>query len=353
MEKVTSARSDTTSLHSPCFIGEPLSWDTKRALIRGFWPPKDPSLDEDCEIDNFASYFRFFRSECDPVNQPTHVAHCYHDLLYIHSVIRSNPTAALSELKEIFSQKGQLGNDSIKLATSIELVVRLWLTINVRNIMPTSPFAVQNVLAWPDNISLSEVIRRWVSYSQMNFQSSVFDPAQQFSPFLNIYDMVQTSGLRIIWTDDLASHLLLVGSVLYLYPHVTLLERLRDSPDFSLPHDLIQETLATFGLLLPIANRHCTNWLCAEMDKHGLDRNIVYRTGVSRSVADYAHWQSRLLIIAEWYDRSRPATLRQWWHDRRDTDQWWGFWLIVVGIFLTVVFGFIQAVTGIIQVTRQ
>jgi hypothetical protein len=86
--------------------------------------------------------------------------------------------------------------------------------------------------------------------------------------------------------------------------------------------------------------------------RKGLDRNILYRTNASQFTSDYPHWQTRLSAIAEALERSKPATVGQWWHDRRDMGQWWGFWLLVVGIFLTVLFGLIQSITGIIQVTR-
>jgi hypothetical protein len=92
--------------------------------------------------------------------------------------------------------------------------------------------------------------------------------------------------------------------------------------------------------------------LSTEVNQFGLDRNIIYRKCASRRTADYVHWQTRLLAIAEVFERSKPATFRQQWHDRRDMGQWWAFWLVVTGILLTVLFGLIQSVTGIIQVAR-
>jgi hypothetical protein len=93
-------------------------------------------------------------------------------------------------------------------------------------------------------------------------------------------------------------------------------------------------------------------WLSTEVTRKGLDRNILHRTSASQCISDYPHWQTRLSAIAEALERSKPATVGQWWHDRRDMGQWWGFWLLVVGIFLTVLFGLIQSITGIIQVAR-
>lgn len=66
----------------------------------------------------------------------------------------------------------------------------------------------------------------------------------------------------------------------------------------------------------------------------------------------YPYWQDKLLAIEETFEKSKPRSFLQWWHDTRDMQQWWGFWLLVTGIFLTVMFGLIQSVTGIIQVLR-
>jgi hypothetical protein len=119
-----------------------------------------------------------------------------------------------------------------------------------------------------------------------------------------------------------------------------------------LPNSLVDETLATLDLIVPHTSAKCNIWLSTEVTRKGLDRNISYRNSASRCISDYPHWQTRLSAIAEALERSKPATVSQWWHDRRDMGQWWGFWLLVMGIFLTVLFGLIQSITGIIQVTR-
>jgi hypothetical protein len=119
-----------------------------------------------------------------------------------------------------------------------------------------------------------------------------------------------------------------------------------------LSHSLIDESLATLDLIIPHTSVKCNTWLSTEVTRKGLDRNILHRTSASQCISDYPHWQTRLSAIAEALERSKPATVGQWWHDRRDMGQWWGFWLLVVGIFLTVLFGLIQSITGIIQVAR-
>ena len=86
------------------------------------------------------------------------------------------------------------------------------------------------------------------------------------------------------------------------------------------------------------------------MESWALDRNIIHRDPPIPSKANYRYWQDRLMAIEDAFERSKPRSVSQWWHDRRDIQQWSGFWLVVVGIFLTVLFGLIQSITGIIQV---
>lgn len=61
-------------------------------------------------------------------------------------------------------------------------------------------------------------------------------------------------------------------------------------------------------------------------------------------------WQERLLSFSDAFDKMRPSGLVQWWHDRRDMGRWWNYWLVVAGLVLTVLFGLVQSVTGVLQV---
>ena len=55
-------------------------------------------------------------------------------------------------------------------------------------------------------------------------------------------------------------------------------------------------------------------------------------------------------VIQGVYDTTKPRTMRQWWHDRRNPVEWATFWVAVVIFVLTVIFGVISSVTGIMQV---
>ena len=73
-------------------------------------------------------------------------------------------------------------------------------------------------------------------------------------------------------------------------------------------------------------------------------------TPTDRAFGSYRHWGERLEIIVEAYNKSEPKTLSQGWNDRRNKVQWYTFWIAALILLLTIVFGFIQSITGILQV---
>jgi hypothetical protein len=71
---------------------------------------------------------------------------------------------------------------------------------------------------------------------------------------------------------------------------------------------------------------------------------------IYRNLDHYNIWKERLAIAQYTYDKSKPGRLRQWWFDRRRKMEWATFWVAVVVFFLTLLFGIISSVTGILQV---
>ena len=71
-----------------------------------------------------------------------------------------------------------------------------------------------------------------------------------------------------------------------------------------------------------------------------------------RQIETYHFYHDRLVILKQAYDQSRPAILKQWWHDRRNGVQWYTFWVAVVVLFLTIFFGIVQSIEGALQVYK-
>lgn len=55
-------------------------------------------------------------------------------------------------------------------------------------------------------------------------------------------------------------------------------------------------------------------------------------------------------MLKQVFDEAHPRTLAQWWHDRRNGVQWYTFWVAVLVLVLTILFGLIQSIEGGLQV---
>jgi hypothetical protein len=115
------------------------------------------------------------------------------------------------------------------------------------------------------------------------------------------------------------------------------------------PEGLLEETMETVKILnasdgFQRLNRGLVDWNNAEGDIE-----MGFGEPPSLEVDEYHFWRARLVTLHEAYRKAKPTSLKQWWHDRRDSSQWTTFWLAVVAILLTLLFGLIQSISGIIQ----
>lgn len=130
-----------------------------------------------------------------------------------------------------------------------------------------------------------------------------------------------------------------------------------------LPVDLIDETLHSLALILPRVNRKCQKWFEKERRRFEKERGIKNSFSTTldplasdqklgrqgRSIETYQYWNARLSRIAEAFDKSEPKRMTSWWIDRRNRVQWYTFWIAAIVLILTIIFGLIQSVTGILQ----
>ncbi|KAI3335415.1 hypothetical protein F4824DRAFT_489607 [Ustulina deusta] len=328
-----------TSLHaSQFFSSDPLSQDEKETFLDQLWP----------RMSDFDFYFSFVDQERNPAAAEDHAITKFDDLFFIVSILQKHHSLEFGQIvTAIQNRRPDLPITSPKFSHSIELVVRLWLMMNIRNRMPSDLYQLQTSIPWHDNSSLSSVLTTHITRHQC-------DQGGKFSEYFNFYDMKRIGGIRVEWTNNLTLHLTMKGSLIYVFHGVSILKRMRESTSTSsfLNPDFIEETLATVDLLIPFTKASCNGWLADEIKRLGLDQNIIHRAPPAMNKSRYPYWQDKLLAIEETFEKSKPRSFLQWWHDTRDMQQWWGFWLLVTGIFLTVMFGLIQSVTGIIQVLR-
>ncbi|KAF4469445.1 hypothetical protein FALBO_3652 [Fusarium albosuccineum] len=329
-------------LLEPCFSPSAPSVPAKKRFIQELWPSSGHPAENTGDLD---PYFDYLRCECHPSFAHQHAVTTLRDIISIVDKLRGSPDATFTQVRTLL-QPIWPGATQRSLAFSIELSARLWTMVKVRHLMPADPYQRQTSIPWPDTVSLRAVLRR-------HFTGQTTTSTAKFSEYLTFYDIETMAGISVEWTNNLATHLTMKGSVIYVFHCISALRRMRESTTTSLflPHDLLDETLATIALLAPLGKDSCCAWLADEIRRGVVDKSIVHRDGASLDKARYVFWQERLSVIEETFDKSKPTNISQWWYDRRDMQQWWTIWLVITGLALTLLFGFVQCVTGVLQVT--
>lgn len=120
-----------------------------------------------------------------------------------------------------------------------------------------------------------------------------------------------------------------------------------------LPAGLADETQQTLALLFPSSDAAMKQWFARLPEFAKLDKSLIecgQLTTDSRQLERFAFWRDRLVTLKQVFDEAQRKSLTQWWHDRRNGEQWYTFWVAVVILGLTVLFGLTQCVEGGLQV---
>lgn len=239
--------------------------------------------------------------------------------------------------------------DPVSARNSVSLAVRLWLMLNVTSSSIHAFTPGRSSSEWTDGQSLDTFI-------EACFPPCEYTTARlsQWPYCLNAYNLERVGGFVIVWTDDLADHLYLNEDLghIHVYHHVQVLRGLlRTTPqDQVLPEQLILETLQSLTLLIPRSNVHCKRWFTKHAKSIDAGAGDVEPLRWARLPEKYKYWGQRLETIRLAFDESEPKNLGQWWHDRRSKVQWYTFWVAILVLVLTIIFGLIQSVTGVMQV---
>jgi hypothetical protein len=89
--------------------------------------------------------------------------------------------------------------------------------------------------------------------------------------------------------------------------------------------------------------------ICAR-HKADLDIEMGAIEPSTRKVQQFPYWRDRILLLRDAYDNAEPRDVKTWWYDKRNRFQRSTVLFAVIVLILTVLFGLIQSVTGIMQV---
>ena len=124
-----------------------------------------------------------------------------------------------------------------------------------------------------------------------------------------------------------------------------------------LSQDLIDETVRSLALLLPSINGQPNKWFQRKQQEYQRrQERLDTRAGLcghlnaaARQIDNFKYWRDRITILKQAFDDAEPRSISSLWYDDRKKIQWYIFWVTVLVFLLTMFFGMIQSVSGIVQ----
>lgn len=275
------------------------------------------------------------------------------DLLDIITLLR-NHDSTREEVTTTVMQNPATPRSENFARTLVDLAAGLWLMLSISN--------------YPGDISYDEPIV-WGDYERLAEEPHESDKGlinRSFSHHYNSNDVVklpqaftaahleQIGGIKVIWTSNLADHLLLKDddTKLMLFHQISILQLHKNSATSLLPKALVDETIRSISLLIPPILGEPNPWFQQQRKKHLIDAQagVCDRLNSSeRQIEKFAYWRDRLVLLKRTFDDAEPRNISQlWWDDRKKT-QWFTFWVAVLVFIMTVFFGVVQSVAGIVQ----
>ncbi|KAI7782623.1 hypothetical protein LA080_013111 [Diaporthe eres] len=316
-----------------------------------FWGDGSKHLEQLHSLnDSPVSYWKFYTEECSHAlhDGGRHIAIRTHaDIVEIASQLQAGLTRA--DIKENIRKKltSSHSNQDEILEKSVNLISSLLLMIHCGTF--SYGFSGCTELQWEQG-SLRQHVARYfadppvLSHERVKLEKNFTGP-----------NLSRIAGLEIVWTDNLIDHLRMSDddTRVHIFHHAAFLECQRRSQKSLFPEGVAAETLQTLALLFPTADTETKKWFLKAAATTQLDGRAI-QCGRLRSdrrqIENFKFWRDRLVMLKQVFDEAQPRTISQWWNDRRNGVQWYTFWVAVLVLVLTIVFGFIQSVEGALQV---
>ncbi|KAI1410523.1 hypothetical protein F5Y13DRAFT_181228 [Hypoxylon sp. FL1857] len=274
----------------------------------------------------------------------------FEDLLTIRNIIINHHDRSATELCNSAS-KSKLQLSPMGVRDAIKLVIRLLLLTKVE--FSDNDFQVpQRHIPFSNDRSIEATLKR-LEIKPLLLQESVLN---RFPLWFNVVDLEKMAGLKVEWADYITDHLTIVDGTLYVLRNVEALKHIRGSPALAkgfFTNEFISETINSILLFFPVDRHDYRAWLRGNDGLTDWQQALVKdysEQPSSREVADYPTWGHRLTRVIETSNNEGAWSFRRWWYDTRNESLWWTRWSLITALFLALVFGLIQSITGIIQV---
>ena len=341
--------SSTTSSLDSCL------WDVhtqaQKQVIYLFWHDGSKKLEQVKSLDrNVIPYWNFYVEECKHAlhDGGRHIAiRTHEDVVEVAEQLQAGRTR--NEIKEIIRKKlsSSHSNEDEILENSVNLVSSLLLMIRCGSF--SYGFSGRTELQWVHGSLRQHVAHYFSEPPKLSHEGVKLE--KNFTA-LNLY---RIAGLEIVWTDNLIDHLRMSDddTKVHIFHHAAFLECQRQSPKSLLPDGVAAEALQTLKLLFPTADAETKKWFSKMAASEQLDSRAIQCGKLSsdrRQIESFRFWRDRLVTLKQIFDEAQPKTISQWWNDGRNGVQWYTFWVAVLVLVLTVLFGFIQSIEGALQV---
>lgn len=321
---------DRNLLHS--LSRAPLSEKIK--VAQAIWTSPSTALPTD-EAATATAFFVLLRSETLMVQHYQQLfAPCTIDA--VKETIGVLRTSSAQPLHEVVSKlrNSFINVDDASIQRTLELCVRLWLTVNVntRLVSVGGMFPRERTLDWANEMSITTVLDQAFRPSCAPRRRVKLDGR------FNAEYLVNNCDLELEWTNYLTDHLRLDATrrVLLVYRHkVYLNDSLMKQADGPIPLAVLGEALDSLNLLFPFGDGS-TKQLLARYDEKALYTLGACGRERPLDLSQFTYWRDQLEALLEIYD-SPPRTWKQLAVDRRNKLEWSAFWVTVMVAFLTLV----------------
>ena len=351
-EKSDEAKSALQSYH----LFQPLqSLPLRHHFLVNVFDLQPPELHTVPITDNaYESFFSRYSLLCRlAVNKDRKIEKLTHWHLIEVITLLKNHNSTRGDVVAMVMQDQAVAHSQSLARTLVDLAAGLWLMLSIS--------------MYPGDISYDEQII-WRDYEKLRDDQYLNQAliSKSFSHLYNSTDLVklpqsftaahleQIGGIQVIWTSNLADHLLLKDddTKLMLFHQVSILQLHMKSSSSLLPKVLVDETIRSISLLVPPVLGEPNPWFQQQRKKSLIDAQagVCDRLNSSeRQIEQFMYWRDRLVLLKRTFDDAEPRNISQlWWDDRKKT-QWFTFWVAVLVFIMTVFFGVIQSVAGIVQ----
>ena len=228
----------------------------------------------------------------------------------------------------------------------IDLAVDVWSMLSIAKF--PGDISYDEPIPWENNVTLTDLVHK--CFPLVPESEDMVKLPQAFTAA----HLEKIGGIQVIWTSNLADHLLLKedDTKLMLFHQVSILRLRKHLSNDILPEDLAEETIRTISLLMPPVLGEPNPWFRQQQQMHKIDAeagNCDRLNSSQRQIKNFAYWRDRLVLLKRTFDDAEPRNLSQlWWDDRKKT-QWFTFWVAVLVFILTLFFGIVQSVASIVQ----